>query len=361
MRIEEAKLNIKKKLHSMVQAEDTMTNAFLFIHSDANQIDWNMAVEKGKGNTLKDSDAHRPYHIASINKTMIAAIICMLVEDGKVSFSDPISTYLEEDLLNNLHMYKENDYSSAIQIHHLLGHTSGLPDYISTKPKEGKTYLEQVLDDPTKFRSVNETMTWAKEQFDPLFPPGEKCHYTDTGFNLLLHIIENITAKPFEEVVHHYIFKPLQMDHTYLSLRSTPAVENANDPLNIFKDGIELDPVTYPIFAGQTVSTSSDLLTFMNGLISSKLMSKESFQQMKQWSKLWIGVDYGYGLMRVRPVPFLKKYHLWGHLGSTSSYMLYNPTYDIYFIGNFNHFGMTTKTVRFVFNALRNITKAVEK
>lgn len=77
------------------------------------------------------------------------------------------------------------------------------------------------------------------------------------------------------------------MDYTYLSLCSTPTVGNANDPLNIFKDGIELDPVTYPIFAGQTINTSSDFLTFMNGLISSKLMSKESFQQMKQWSKFF--------------------------------------------------------------------------
>ena len=76
-----------------------------------------------------------------------------------------------------------------------------------------------------------------------------------------------------------------------------------------------------------------------------------------QWSKLWIGVDYGSGLMRVRMLPFIQKYNVWGHLGSIGSFMLYNPTMDVYIIGNFNKTGYVAKSIRFIFNTLRTLSK----
>jgi D-alanyl-D-alanine carboxypeptidase len=76
-----------------------------------------------------------------------------------------------------------------------------------------------------------------------------------------------------------------------------------------------------------------------------------------QWNKLWIGVDYGYGLMQVRMLPIIQKYNVWGHLGSIGSFMLYNPAMDVYIIGNFNKKGYVGKSIRFIFNILRTIPK----
>lgn len=357
----ETKANIERKLATIIRQNEDITDAFLLIHSDKNAIHWNTSFKKGIGNELQTADPHKPYHIASINKTMVATIVVMFIEEGRLHYDDPISNYLDKNIMENLHVYKGYDYSNTLQIHHLLSHTSGLPDYFSTKLKNGKPFLEQVIDDPTRFQTLDETMNWVKANFKPLFPPGKKCTYTDTGFGLLTLIIESITSKPIHEVVHDYIFAPLKMDNTYFSMLSTPAVKADKEPLNIFKDGIELDPSNYQIFKGQVISTSHDLQKFMSGLLTYKLVSEYSLKKMTQWSRLWVGVDYGYGLMRIRPVPLKQKYHLMGHLGSTSSFMLYNFTHDTYFIGNFNHFGMTTKTVRFVFYALRNLAKSLNR
>lgn len=58
---------------------------------------------------------------------------------------------------------------------------------------------------------------------------------------------------------------------------------------------------------------------------------------MQKWRRVWgLGVYYGFGLMNIRLVPFMRKYYGWGHLGSISSFSLYFPKLDIYVIGNFN-------------------------
>ena len=106
---------------------------------------------------------------------------------------------------------------------------------------------------------------------------------------------------------------------------------------------------------GQTVSTSEDLLKFLRGLVSNQLISNDSLLEMMQWRKMWLGVDYGYGLMNVRMLPLTEKYNAWGHLGSIGSFMLYNPVMDVYIIGNFNKQGYLTKSMRFILSILRTL------
>ncbi|MFC3885016.1 hypothetical protein ACFOU2_16685 [Bacillus songklensis] len=95
----------------------------------------------------------------------------------------------------------------------------------------------------------------------------------------------------------------------------------------------------------------------MKALVGNNIIQHESLLTMQKWTKLWIGVDYGYGLIRVRMLPIIQKYNVWGHLGSSGSFMLYNPAMDVYIIGNFNKSGYTAKSIRFVFNILRILSK----
>ncbi|MFW7378442.1 MAG: hypothetical protein ACOH5I_06535 [Oligoflexus sp.] len=78
---------------------------------------------------------------------------------------------------------------------------------------------------------------------------------------------------------------------------------------------------------------------------------------MTHWHKLWIGIDYGYGLMRVRFLPFLQKYQAWGHIGSIASFALYFPLLDLYVTGNFNQSKSVGKAMRFIMNTVRAIAK----
>jgi D-alanyl-D-alanine carboxypeptidase len=359
MKLEEAKSKIEEKLKGMVEADQQLYNAYLLVHSDKHNIHWNMAY--GQTDDMK-ANAEQPYHTASIAKSFTAILIAMLVEQGKISYRDKIAKHLPEDIMKNLHLFKGQDYSNDITIEHLISNTAGLPDFYEEKPKEGKSFLDLLLDEPSRYWTAQETIEWTKQNLSPRFEPGKKCNYTNTAYNLLGLIIENITSKPYHESLHEYFFQPLQMNDTYLSQFSNPVNQNAFPIADINIKNKKVRPEDHRSFSaiyagGQTVSTSEDLLTFMKALVGGQLISKNSLEEMKKWEKLWIGVDYGYGLMRVRMLPFTEKYNVWGHLGSIGSFMLYNPVMDVYIIGNFNKSGYTSKSIRFIFNTLRTVAK----
>jgi CubicO group peptidase (beta-lactamase class C family) len=151
------------------------------------------------------------------------------------------------------------------------------------------------------------------------------------------------------------------MKHTYLSQYSEPAEQSNFSVASLNAKGKKINVEEHRSFSsiyagGQTVSTSEDLLAYMRAVVGNQLVSNESLERMKKWKKMWLGVDYGYGLMRVRMLPFTEKYNVWGHLGSIGSFMLYNPVLDVYIIGNFNKTGHLSKTVQFIFNNLRTLT-----
>lgn len=355
---EMAKSSIGSTLKKMVDSDASSSNAHLLIHSDKLGIHWNMTYgQSDKEHAIPE----QPYHTASIAKSFTAAIIAILVEEGKLSYSDSIAKYLPAELLKGLHIYKGTDYSSQICVKHLVSNTSGLADYFEGKTKHG-TFTEVLLHDPERVWTPEETIEWTKQYLPSRFSPGNGILYTNTGFNLLGLIIENITSRSYAEVLHEYIFQRLNMEQTYLSHYSEPLVNSSLPVAKLSIMGKQIDVEEHRSFtsiyaAGQAISTSEDLLKFIKALNENRLVPKEHMAQMMQWKKMRVGIDYGYGLMRVRMFLFSRKYNVWGHLGSMGSYMLYNPGLDVYLVGSFNKAGYTGPCIRFLFNVLRTLKK----
>lgn len=359
MEKESIKQTIERKLRKIVAGDSQIGNVYLLVHAPNQEIHWSMAYGK-----TGDAMAHhaQPYHAASIGKAFTAIVIAMLVEENKLNFHDPLIKYLPEEIIKGLHLYKGKNYSQDIRIEHLLNHTSGLPDYYEDKPIKGKHFLDIILEDPHRTWTAQETIEWTKTYCKSHFPVGKGIHYSNTGYNLLGLIIEMVTAKPYHQVLHEYLFDRLEMKHTYLSQYAEPA-EKSNGPIarvNIKGKSIAVEAyasLSSLYASGQVVSTSEDLLKFMKALTSDQLIQGDTLFKMQQWKKLWMGVDYGYGLMRIRMLPFVGKYNVWGHLGSIGSFMLYNPTMNIYLIGNFNKAAYLSKSIRFLFGTLRALSK----
>lgn len=133
------------------------------------------------------------FDVASVTKQFTAALLSMLVLDGKVSLDDDVRKWLPE----------LPEFDTPITLRHMLHHTSGLRDYLNLFPLAGRDdYFpithEQILDMMSRQRSL-------------VFPPGERYLYSNTAYMLLAIVIERVSGESFGELATSRIFNPVGM------------------------------------------------------------------------------------------------------------------------------------------------------
>src|SRR5262249_24882372 len=149
------------------------------------------------GTTLPRANTH--FRIASNTKTMMAAVIVLLVQEGKLRFDDPVSKYVS-GVPNG----------DNITISDLLQMRSGLFNY-SSAPE-----LAESLDrDPARVWITDELLAIAFKH-PPVFAPGTKFDYCNTNFALLGLIAEKVEGAPLARIFQGRLFGPLGMKDTLL-------------------------------------------------------------------------------------------------------------------------------------------------
>jgi D-alanyl-D-alanine carboxypeptidase len=155
----------------------------------------------------------RPEHliaIASITKTMTAAVILQLAGETVLGLDDPISTWLSA--IPNV--------DPQITIRQLLNHTSGVANYTANSA------LGAALDaDPLHPFTPDELLTYAGPA---AFTPGARTQYTNTGFLLLGLIAEAATGDAITDLYEERLWTPLGLTEVFL-----PVAQPAPGPLAI--------------------------------------------------------------------------------------------------------------------------------
>src|SRR5688572_16247687 len=140
------------------------------------------------------------FRIASMSKQFTASAMLALVAEGKVSLTDPIAKYFPEYPKENL----EKD-GTAVTIHHLLSHTSGVPNM-----RETDYFKSNVFKRPIE----KQTLLGAGAKLPLVRKPGEKYEYSNSGFFLAALIIERVTNKSYEAFLKERFFDPFGMKDT---------------------------------------------------------------------------------------------------------------------------------------------------
>lgn len=287
------------------------------------------------GNMSKE----QPYFIASTTKLFTTAIILKLRSEGKLTLDDKISQYLDSSILSGLHIYKGTDYAYAITIKHLLAHTSGLPDYFQDKGANGKSLEDELVGGQDQQWTFEQTIERTKS-LKPHFAPGTKgkAHYSDANFQLLGKIIEQITQKSYAQNCHDLIIKPLGMSKTYL-------YQDTNDrtpqPL-YYKNRELLIPKAMTSFGadGAIVSTSGDMLIFIEAFFKGQLFPSTYIDEMQTWNKIFFPMRSGIGIHLFK-LPWLFNptgavpYFI-GHSGLSGALAFYSPKENIFIVGTVN-------------------------
>jgi CubicO group peptidase (beta-lactamase class C family) len=219
------------------------------------------------------------FRIASVSKQFTATAVMLLVDRGKVSLQDRLTKFFPGF----------PKYGETISIEQLLTHRSGLPDYEQLIPKG--TALQ--LDDLDVLHLLMDTKA-------PLFEPGSKFQYSNSGYTLLGLIVELVAQRPFQRFMVSDVFRPLGMSNSVLYQRGLNSVPNRAFG-HAKKDGawVKSDQsLTSAVRGDGGVYTSlEDYQKWLRGIDEHKLLSKASYAAMfsPHTATDRNGAHYGYG------------------------------------------------------------------
>lgn len=236
-----------------------------------------------------ENQANTKFGIASGCKIFTAIAISQLVEKGRLTFESKLKALLPFDFPY---------FDDSITVHHLLTHTSGVPDYFD----------EEVMDD---FEEL-----WIKtpmyhirslKDFLPLFqnekmkyPAGEKFAYNNSGYILLGLIVEEVSGMKFDEyVVRNILSKAGMNDSGYFELDQLPS-GTATGYID-FEDGTwKTNIYSVPAKGGSdggAFVTAPDMLKLWEALTSYQLLSEETSKRLLTlYETEEEGFSYGYGI-----------------------------------------------------------------
>ncbi len=340
-----------------VSSDRKIHNAHLLIHSDVNQLHLNLAGSNANSVDYNSVQVGQPVFMASVGKLFTAVLIGMLYEQGKLCFKSRIVDLLSPDLVDRLHVFKNKDYTDQIQLRHLLNHTSGLPDYFEDKPVRGQRMVDRLINEPERIYQPREIISWTKENLKSKFPPGKGFHYSDTGYHLLGLVIEAVTGMPFPDALSCQIFTPLGMKQAFLIGHSFPQEASPYPVAGVYFGDANIVGYNSLSMDYGITAPLEDLLKFMQALVQGRILSEQTLRKMDDCARFYPGIDYGYGIMKIHPVPLLMpgRYSCWGNAGLTGSFLFYHPGLDAFLIGSLNQFRYHKKGIQFMLRVINEL------
>ena len=180
--------------------------------------------------------------VESISKSVTAWGVMKLADEGRIDLDTPVVRYLKS------WEFPASDFShEKITVRQLLSGSAGMPlgtIGVHYAPGEAKPSLEDILSQDAVLQRE----------------PGEMFFYSNTGFNILELLIEEVTGRDFAEYMEKEVLKPLGMNDASFNWSSewVPAVPNGYD-----LGGRPIPVYVYPDkAAGGLFATVEDIAAF---------------------------------------------------------------------------------------------------
>src|SRR4029453_17434971 len=282
------------------------------------------------------ADTH--FRIASNPKSMTAAGIVQLGQEGKLRLDDPVSKYVP-GVPNG----------DNITIDELLKMRSGLYNYTDAPE------LAVIVDrDRTKIWTTEELLAIAFAR-PPNFPSGTAYENNNTNYTLLGLIAEQVDGRPLARAMQDRLFGPLEMHDTFLPPRPSNTIPRPSPPGFLYgsslfvltdtpyppdiqaaaragtllpTDYTNLNP-SFAYFPGGVISTARDLAIWIEALVTGRVLNAAL---QRRWldslqakdPSMPGGQQYGYGMERLRWGPNAVYFH-GGETPGYNSHMGYDP------------------------------------
>jgi D-alanyl-D-alanine carboxypeptidase len=233
------------------------------------------------------------FHVASISKNILAAVVVRLAEQHRLALEDPVTTYVPAAPTHN----------TVVTVRQLLNHTSGI--YSFTARDDAEANEQKVL-------SHDDVIALIKDH-PPDFAPGTSWRYDNSAFYLAGMVVEAVTGRPYAQYVRDEVFRPLGMTSSSLcGVDDVPGVASGHRTT----DGATVPmSITWslPFAAGAVCATAADLVRWQWALESGRFISRASLAMMRTPTVLAdrSRIDYGLGTR----IGGLGVHPIYGHTG----------------------------------------------
>lgn len=291
------------------------------------------------------------YPIASVTKLFTAAVVMGLREQGRLALSDRLVDLLPRELTQGLHVHDGVDRTGEITLEHLLGHTSGLPDYYEEAPRGGRSAQARLLageDAPVPF---DEVVRLVRDELTPHFPPQPldaprpRARYADTNYQLVGAVIEQVTGEALAAVFDRLVFGPLGLDDTSSYPHMPRSGRSFAPETTVWAKDVVLRPdgaLRHQVADGGIVSTLQDQVRFMTALVDGEMFEDPATwpRMQRRFARVFFPIDYALGVMRYAVPRWMSPTFavptIVGHTGSTATWLFHCPQLGIVTAGTFD-------------------------
>jgi len=222
------------------------------------------------------------FNLGSVSKQFTAAAILMLANEKKLSLKDDIRKYLPDF----------PDYGTTITIENLVHHTCGI---------RSNDVLALMAGTQDSIETQDGIYSLIIKQKSLNFKPGDEFLYSNSGYVLLVKIIEKISGMKFSKFIEQMIFQPVGMNQTAIYDNSDKIIQNsASGHTWGGDDKFKRTAKRNSTVVGQSniYTCIEDFLQWDNNFYKNKLGKWDFTREMTSWTTLTNGdtCNYAFGL-----------------------------------------------------------------
>ncbi|MCB0630682.1 MAG: beta-lactamase family protein [Lewinella sp.] len=181
------------------------------------------------------------FRIASLSKGFAAVLVGVLVDEGILSWDDPVIKYLPDFKL------QDPDATRHLTIRHLLSHTTGLPRHA----------YSNLLNQSVPYRDIIPML----KNVPLAHAPGSSYNYQNVAYSLIADVVEHATGLSYDSLLVDRLFRPLDMQTASVGYQNMVKMSHAAYPHSPDSNGyhrLEFQDKWYDVSPAAGVNASAE-------------------------------------------------------------------------------------------------------